>query len=137
MEKGLGFNNYGSRANKVNKRSTTDAPLEGMVEPGNIGLDNRAVVKFGDNKEKSGTVHSVSVGLGGLEVLIPTIYDGKKHKRSDAVKRFKDSGKHLGKFDTPENATKASKYFSRKQGSTYGMDKEPDDNLGFKDIFKK
>ena len=127
MDKGLGLKLLGKSKEEINKESTTDAPLKGMIKVGNIGLRNRPIVKFGKNNEKEGTVHSTSFDEQGVEVLVPTIYDGKKHKRSEAMKRYKQTGKNLGTFDTPENATEAAKYFSRKQGSTYGMGTKKDE----------
>ena len=122
MAEGLGLSIFGQDAEKMNRKSTTDAPLKGMLKQGNIGLRNRPVVKFGDKQQ--GTIRSASIGVDGKHVIIPTIYDGKKHKMKDAEKRYRDSGKNLGTFDTLENATAASKYFSRKQNKTYMMDEE-------------
>lgn len=42
----------------------------------------------------------------GLAVIIPTIYEGKLHSNSDAIKRYQNTGLHLGGFNlAAERAT--------------------------------
>lgn len=52
-----------------------------------------------------GTVHSASKGEDGLEVLFPTVYDGKWHSVEEAWRHYKKTGEHMGKFRTPDEAT--------------------------------
>jgi hypothetical protein len=100
---------------------TTDAPLRGMTKVGNIDLANRPLVKLGNGE--IGTIRSMGINVDGRETLIPTIYDGKAHTSKEAIDRFYKTGKHLGVFDTPENASQAGRYLSEQQGRDYGLDK--------------
>ena len=65
---------------------TTDAPLRGMTQRGNISLDNRPLVQLGNNQQ--GTIKSLGINVDGREVLIPTIYDGKDHTDEEEISRF-------------------------------------------------
>ena len=94
-------------------------PVPGMIQPGNIKLNNRPVVKNDDGSES--TEYSVSIANGkGQEVLLPTIVDGRfltpngkipihdskeeKEMFRAAWQHYLQTGEHLGIFDTPEHA---------------------------------
>ena len=73
------------------------------IEEGNIDLSKRPVVKNADGTIS--TVRSMSVGIGGKEVLIPTVSeDGRIMTESEAIKQYLDTGRHLGKFNSVEEA---------------------------------
>jgi hypothetical protein len=88
--------------------------IPGMIEPGNIDHIGRPVVSLGDGR--TGTVLAMSFEEDGREVLIPTIYDGKKHKNDEAIAHYHRTGEHLGVFETPDQATAFSKALSNALG---------------------
>jgi GH24 family phage-related lysozyme (muramidase) len=98
-------------------------PLEanpaGRLEAGNIDLNRRPVVKNADGTIS--TVRSIGVNIDGQEVLIPTVGDeGKILTNEQAIERFRQTGKHLGKFDTPDNATAFAEKLHDAQAKQYG-----------------
>ena len=81
---------------------------------GNINLLNRPRVK---NKDDSiSTVRSMSVGIDGQEVLIPTISeDGRIMSDDEAIDVYKKTGKYLGKFKTIEDSLEYAKQLHNDQ----------------------
>lgn len=95
------------------------ANAAGMTTQGNIDLNARPVVK---NKDGSiSTVRSMSVNFGDGEVLIPTVAaDGSGIlSDEDAIKQYKETGQHLGVFDTPEQATAYAENLHEEQAKQY------------------
>ena len=87
--------------------------------PGNINLSNRPVVKNADGSIS--TVRSISVNIDGEEVLIPTVSErGKILSTKEAIEQYKRTGKHLGKFNSPEEATAYAEKLHREQAAKYG-----------------
>lgn len=84
------------------KNPALDTPA-GLLTPGNISnLYNRPVLQ---NEEGTvSTTSSSSWNIDGQEVLLPTVVDGKRLTDQEAQDRYRQTGEHLGIFDTPENA---------------------------------
>ena len=76
----------------------------GMISPGNLDLLSRPSVPNPSGGTSS--VFSMSIGVDGKEYLIPRVSeDGKMMNEKEAIRRFYDTNKYLGVFDSPENAT--------------------------------
>lgn len=95
-----------------------DAP--GLVEKGNVDLNSRPEVPLQDGK--TATLKSASFNIDGVEVLVPTVSeDGRLLTEDEALDLYKRTGKHLGKFKSPDAATFYAKRLSKEQGTRYGQ----------------
>lgn len=102
------------------KSATTEPQLSvsGMIVKGNINLSARPVVHNADGSIS--TVKSASFNIDGQEVLLPTISpDGKNLTNKEAIDLYMATGQHLGKFKTPEAATKYAKLLHDDQEKRY------------------
>lgn len=91
---------------------------EGQLEPGNVDLNNRPKVRNPDGSIS--TVRSMSFHENGREVLVPTVHDsGYVMGDEEAIDHYRKTGKHLGKFDTPDNATNYAKGLHEDQERQY------------------
>lgn len=89
------------------------------IAEGNIDLSKRPTVKNADGSIS--TVRSMSFNDGQSEVLVPTVSDdGRILTNDEAVAEYKRTGRHLGKFSTPEKATAYAKSLHTQQEQAYG-----------------
>lgn len=107
MAKGLLFDGL-FETNKKKKPYLLEPDASGMIESGNIDLSYRPRVK---NRIPGEGGYSTIRSLGfqdqnGNEVLIPTVVNGKVLSDDEAIKNYYKTGKHLGKFKSPEDSTR-------------------------------
>jgi len=103
----------------ITSRPAAQPAATGMLEPGNIDLNNRPVVKNADGSIS--TVRSMSFNENGKEVLIPTVAaDGSGILSNDkAIEQYRKTGQFLGKFATPEAATQYALQLHQDQARQY------------------
>jgi hypothetical protein len=111
MPKGLLFDGL-FETSKKEKPYLLDPNSSGMIEPGNIDLSYRPKVK---NRIPGEGGYSTIRSLGfqdqdGNEVLIPTVVNGKVLSEDEAIENYYKTGKHLGKFKSPEDSTRYGEF---------------------------
>ena len=91
----------------------------GLITRGNIDIRRRPVARSPITRNEEGalvggipsTVRSMSFEADGREVLVPTVSDdGRLIGNEEAKLNYYRTGRHLGIFDTPQNATSYSKW---------------------------
>ena len=95
----------------------TNAP--GLTIPGNINIHRRPVVRNADGSIS--TVRSMNfTDEDGQNVVIPTVIVGRGVVSPEqAIQYYRQTGEHLGKFDTPENAEAYARSLHEQQAEEY------------------
>ncbi len=84
------------------------APKKKKSERGNVNL--RAQPEVRNPNGSVSTVDSKSFEIDGREVLLPSITpDGRRLTDDEMVREYQKTGRHLGKFGSPQEATKYAK----------------------------
>ena len=104
---------------KTPKRHPKDTT--GRFGRGNIDLNNRKVVQNDDGSIS--TERSFSCNIDGKEVLLPTVINGKIVSEDEAIDYYFETGKHLGKFDTVEEAEDYAEKLHNRQDWYYNGNK--------------
>ncbi len=84
---------------------------------GNIDIHNRPVVRNRDGSIS--TVRTISIGTDKGEVLIPTVIGNRVVSDDEAIREYERTGKHLGIFRTPDEATSYAKSLHNQQEQQY------------------
>ena len=92
-----------------------------LIEPGNIDLTKRPVVK---NKDGSiSTVRSMSFEEDGMQILIPTVVGNKVVSDKAAIDHYHKTGEHLGMFSSVKAANAYAKKLHEEQDKMYSKRK--------------
>jgi hypothetical protein len=82
-------------------------------KPGNI--DTRSIAPVRNRDGSVSTVRSISIGTDSGEVLIPTVVRGRVVSNEEAIAEFRRSGRHLGVFASPREATEYAKQLHKSE----------------------
>ena len=93
---------------------------------GNIDLNNRKVKRNADGSFS--TEKSMTVGFDDGNYLLPTIINGREVSEEEAIQHFKDTGEHLGRFDSDEEANAYAQLLHWRQERKYANQPEEKNN---------
>lgn len=93
------------------------------LEQGNINLDNRPVLHNPDGTVS--TEKSITIEEDGKFINIPTIINGKEVSPQTAIAFYHDTGEHLGKFASEQEAEQAAQDTHQYQEKRTTGEKEP------------
>lgn len=111
-------NEHAYEGKETPKEEESEMAEGGEAEQGNINLHTRPVVHNDDNTIS--TVKSMSFNEDGKEILVPTISPGgKKLSNEDAIKLYHQTGQHLGKFNTVDEANSYAQQLHNDQAKEY------------------
>lgn len=80
---------------------------------GNINLKDRPKVHNPDGSIS--TIRSISFNEGGKEILVPSVIGDKVVSNKEAYSHYKQTGEHLGKFDSIEAADKYAEKLHKRE----------------------
>jgi hypothetical protein len=100
---------------------------QGLLKPGILDLNARPVVANpAAGPQGYSTVRSISVTDDqGRAYLLPTVIDGKLVSNEEAIAHWKQTGEHLGYFDTEDNANAYAKALHEAQAQQYAPTQHP------------
>lgn len=93
--------------------------IPGMTQLGNIDLHNRPKVQNSDGTYS--TVRSITIGgeKGEPATVIPTVVGKKVVSNDAAIQHYRQTGEHLGQFDTIGNANTYAQSLHEDQAKEY------------------
>ena len=111
----------GPQGQQIPPPQRAQAPMFGAIlAPGDIDVSRRPVVNNPDGTVS--TVESMSINVAGRETLIPTVSDdGRKMSNEEAINTFYRTGRHLGQYATPDDATNYAQRLHEGHSALYGQ----------------
>jgi hypothetical protein len=97
----------GSPTGGATSALTPFKPSVNAIRAGNLPTDIRNKVTNPDGSIS--TVRTMSIGVDGGEVLIPTVVGGRVLSDQDAIAHYRSTGENFGTFRTPDEATTYAK----------------------------